>query len=100
MSGPHTATIATSATLRQLRDDTHLILDGEVRVYRRESLTGKPHLTTCTGAQSPSSTHWRVRVQAHDARLVFLPSLHFGVFSVYKTEPIHHFRQSSLAVTE
>ena len=22
--------------MRQLRDDTHLILDGEVRVYRRE----------------------------------------------------------------
>ena len=35
--------------MRQLRDDTHLILDGEVRVYRRErskrhcqtNLTGK-----------------------------------------------------------
>ena len=36
--------------MRQLRDDTHLILDGEVRVYRRESLTGKSHITIGTGA--------------------------------------------------
>ena len=36
--------------MRQLREDTHLILDGEVRVYRRECLTGKPHLTIGTGA--------------------------------------------------
>ena len=36
--------------MRQLRDDIHLILDGEVRVYRREGLTGKPHLTIGTGA--------------------------------------------------
>ena len=36
--------------MRQLRDDTHLILDGEVRVYRCESLTGKPHLTIGIGA--------------------------------------------------
>ena len=36
--------------MRQLRDDTHLILDGEVRVYRRERCTSKPHLTIGTGA--------------------------------------------------
>ena len=36
--------------MRQLRDDTHLILDGEVRMYRRERCIGKPHLTIGTGA--------------------------------------------------
>ena len=28
--------------MRQLRDDTHLILNGEVRVYRRERCIGAP----------------------------------------------------------
>ena len=38
--------------MRQLRDDTHLILDGEVRVYRRERLyrQATPHKL----AQGPS----------------------------------------------
>ena len=36
--------------MRQLRDDTHLILGSEVRMYRREALTGKSHLTIGTGA--------------------------------------------------
>ena len=36
--------------MRQLRDDTHLILDGEVRVDGRERFTGKPHLTIGAGA--------------------------------------------------
>ena len=31
--------------MRQLRDDTHLILDGEVRLYRRER--SKRWQTTC-----------------------------------------------------
>ena len=36
--------------MRQLPDDTHLILDGEARVYPRERCIGKPHLTIGTGA--------------------------------------------------
>ena len=36
--------------MRQLREDTHLILDGDVRVYRREPCIGKPHLKIGTGA--------------------------------------------------
>ena len=37
--------------MRQLRDDTHLILDGEVRVYRREGDIGKHHFPYLCGGQ-------------------------------------------------
>ncbi len=43
--------------MRQLRDDTHLILDGEVRVYRRELKRQTPPFLQITQRLSSSPEH-------------------------------------------
>ena len=59
--------------MRQLRENTHLILDGEVRVYRREGLTGKPTSQLADGPNLPPA-HCRAcvgaRAQLQDKRQV------------------------------
>ena len=43
--------------MRQLREDTHLILDGEVRVYRRELKRQTPPFLQITQRLSSSPEH-------------------------------------------
>ena len=48
--------------MRQLRDDTHLILDGEVRVYRRE-LSLQALRSVSNSQQADQNTFARVRAR-------------------------------------
>ena len=45
--------------MRQLRDDTHLILDGEVRVYRRER--SKRWQAACSSTSKQSDQKHKAR---------------------------------------
>ena len=60
--------------MRQLRDDTHLILDGEVRVYRREQkpintkIYSRPSRLT-NSATALTRTHLRVCARVAQAAI-------------------------------
>ena len=60
--------------MRQLREDTHLILDGEVRVYRRELKRQTPPFLQITQRLSSSPEHIgacaRARAQLQKKRQV------------------------------